>query len=297
MLPRLARATVTAILLLVLAWGSHAQKPNRSIWSGTSGGARITWTRSDLRASIAGQPAFSLRSVAERSFGLYRSAVEEAELGACVYERTFQVLSIVGPIVSFRDSVLTSCEQQAHPGGERRVTAVDLSRPGGVGYAVESDEPLAVDPSDPGKVISLADIFTEKELLSTLLADKVIKAGLVDTPERLADLPEAIRTEGLVSGGNPCPFTLPKDFLTRFAFHHLAGKSVAVRLELAPVGGACRSAQAQLGLLLPIPSSLETALRFANARKEGFLMKDQRRIAGDNIATLSFTVSVKAGRR
>src|SRR5206468_2838286 len=84
-------------------------------------------------------------------------------------------------------------------------------------------------------------------------------------------------------------FELRPDVLTRFAFHHLEGDTVAVRLGLPPHSGAIRTEHQQLGLLLPIPHSLKQELGLATSRQQRFLMSDGEQIS--NRRTTAFRLS------
>jgi hypothetical protein len=85
-----------------------------------------------------------------------------------------------------------------------------------------------------------------------------------------------------------CLFRFPEDVFTRFAFHHLEGDHIAVRIGLPPNVGACRTQHAQLGLLLPFPPTLKRALTLAASRQAGFLMQDQKKIAGTRATSVAF---------
>jgi len=78
-----------------------------------------------------------------------------------------------------------------------------------------------------------------------------------------------------------CSYELPEDFLTRFAFHHLEGDKVAVRLALPYFVEICRGKYLELDLLLPVPESLKEPLALAQTGKAGFLMQDQRPLSGE----------------
>jgi hypothetical protein len=68
--------------------------------------------------------------------------------------------------------------------------------------------------------------------------------------------------------------------MTSFAFYELKDRAqVAIRVGLVNsciVGDEFK----QLGLLLPVPHALETDLKAAATGRQGFLMKDSRRLLG-----------------
>jgi len=193
--------------------------------------------------------------MAEQGFQEFAKEAKEAEMKACTYERSAALLSVVGTVISLRDQLYTNCAGTAHPGGETRLRAIDIGKGG-----------------KQGKPASLADLFPEPALLDALHRDPILAEALGDKPANLKELREQIGDQELEVPRNPCKFQLPADFLSQFAFHHLEGERVAVRVALAPVGGACRAATAQLGLLLPVPVAFSGALQAAAQGKEGFLM-------------------------
>ena len=124
----------------------------------------------------------------------------------------------------------------------------------------------------PGKAVNLTDYFQESDILNALLADSVIsealkEAGVSTPPKTLAALPKVFAKNGYLIKGE---LSLRSDFLTRFAFHHLEGDMVAVRLNLTSIAFGYRSQQ--IGLLLPVPAALKQPLASAASGEEGFLM-------------------------
>jgi hypothetical protein len=67
-------------------------------------------------------------------------------------------------------------------------------------------------------------------------------------------------------------YYLPDDFLRHFAFHHVEGNKVAVRIGLSHGAEVWRGHLTQMGLLLPIPARLSRPLEAAAKGREGFLM-------------------------
>jgi len=87
-------------------------------------------------------------------------------------------------------------------------------------------------------------------------------------------------------------FQLSPDFLTRFSFHHLEGKRVAIRISLSSASTATQSEHQQLGLLLPIPDSLSIRLHLAGNRREGFLMSYAERAFRETATTFTYSRNV-----
>ena len=90
---------------------------------------------------------------------------------------------------------------------------------------------------------------------------------------------------------NGTDLSLRPDFLTRFAFHHLEGDLVAVRLNLPSIAFAYRSQQ--IGLLLPIPSELRQPFALAAIGHEGFFMKEAPRGIRNKLTKFSFKIAAQ----
>jgi hypothetical protein len=270
----------------------------RTIWTGRSGGFLFQWSATDISArpaAGANRVLFSAKTLAQRGFAEFLAASKDPETGEvekCSYDRTFTVLSVVGPVISLRDNNYSACERAAHPGGETRYTAIDLARDGSVFY---KQDQMDVDLANPGKVAKLTDIFDETDILNALLADPLVREALAGSENKPRSLDEFVEAFAGASGvtGKHC-YSVAEDMFTRFAFHHLENGKVAVRLGLSGAG-PCREFLTEIGILLPIPASLKTALAQAESGKEGFLMKDQKRISRER--TTTFTFKTNAGAR
>lgn len=233
-----------------------------ALWSGESGGFLVTLTKSDLSVARESDPSRVVFSAARTAKAEFESSEAEAMAQSqaatpddCTHEHEFRVLSLVGSILSYEDKYFATCREEAHPTAQTDYFAVDLTRP-----------------ETPAK---LSDYFDERAILEALLADRIIARALKDletvaTPRKLDELERSLAGQPLAIGN--CEFELPKDFLSRFAFHHVQGGQVAVRIGLPPSVGACRTQHAQLGLLLPTPAVLRSPLTVAAT--QGFLVKD-----------------------
>jgi hypothetical protein len=143
-----------------------------------------------------------------------------------------------------------------------------------------------------GKVAKLMDYFPEREVLRALQNSAVIKEALRgDSPSSLAKLYKLLKEQNIWI--NKVPFIFPRDLLTRFAFHHLQGDKVAVRLGLPSIGGAVRSLHAELDLWMPITPAWKKSLTLAASGKEGFLMQDQERLSRGEYTIMRFTKGKK----
>jgi hypothetical protein len=262
------------------------------IWTGKSGGFAIRWTTTDIQARPLKKPgrlAFSAAQLARRGFQRFISPPRlDGSEKHITYERKFTLLSVVGSIVSLRDELYYEITPSAHPGGEIRFTAIDLAKPGKVPDTWANEEGLNL--KKLGQVAMLTDYFPEQEVLKALFNNAIIKKIVGgESPSSLTELIQLLN--GIEMNGVPC--LIPSDFLTRFAFHQLQGDRVAVRLGLPSVGGAFRSFHGELDLLLPIPPALKNSLALAASGKEGFLMADRKKIAGEYVTRIYFSFEGK----
>ncbi len=283
---------------------SQAQTQNvggRAIWSGMSGGFGIQWTKDDLFVQSASELERTWAPLAKAGFDEFAADMnrvirtEGGGTNNCDYQRDFEVLSIVGALVSFQDDEYSDCGG-AHPSTYLRFTMIDLSRPSGVLYG-RGENAMDADLTS-GKVVKLTDYFSEQDILRALLADRIIKQVLADAgvsapPESLAALPELFAKNDYVLKGTE--LELRPDFLSRFAFHHIEGDKVVVRLNLPSIAFAYRSQQ--IGLLLPIPPALQQALALAVTRREGFLMREAPRVADKQFTRFNFKLGKGAKHR
>ena len=258
-----------AIVVILLVTGSAAGK---SIWKGVSGGFQIEWTTDDLVSTSGDKIERIFQPLAKRGYDEFVADIK-GSLKNCDYRRDFKVLAIVGSLITFEDTEYSDCGG-AHPSTEMRFTMIDLSRPGEVFYG-HGENAMDADLQKPGKVVKITDYFAESDLLNALLADRVIKralaeAGVSSSPQTLSALPEIFARNDYVL--NETELSLRPDFLTRFAFHHLEGEMIALRLHLPSIAFAYRSRQ--LGLLLSIPAELRQPVALAATRREGFLMRE-----------------------
>ena len=283
---KLTLKALLSVTFAILAWLSfnpsdsssarQEKEAEKSIWSGQSGGFTIQWTSADLLARRAKSPAqtvFSAKYLAENDWKNIQEDGKERE-----YNRSFKLLSVVGSIISYEDSEYCDCGG-AHPSMIDHFKASDLAKPGGVGE------------TETRQAARLNELFPEADLLKALLADslirKAVQASKKPEPRTLAKLMETILFQEIESGD--CGYSSKEDQLTRFAFHHLEGGQVAVRLSLSYAYEICRGRMIDIGILLPIPAALKTPLTLAASGKAGFLMKDQKRIALDKATAFGFS--------
>lgn len=219
------------------------------IWEGESAGFNIRWTKNEITATTPfGRQVFSTTQLAQKTFeadflmdkSLYKN-------NPCEYKRSFALLSVVGSIITISDREYTSCKTMVHPSVDHNFRVIDLAK--------------------PAQTVKLTDLFVESDILAALLNDKIIKLSLKGkTPTSLTELFNVLEWSEIVI--KDCTYTLPIDFLSQFAFHHLTARQVAMRLHLQPMTNVCESKNAQLGFYLPIPNSLKMTLLMQNQLKK-----------------------------
>jgi hypothetical protein len=179
----------------------------------------------------------------------------------CSESREFDLLSMIGPIMSYEDRRQGSCTDSAHPYGETRMMAINLKK-GGL----------------PAK---LTDIFFPEDIYKALINDKVVQKALDQIGSQPADLDQMLRAFGDgvdvtiegTSHSEPLCFNISRDLLSHFAFHHIDKEKVWIRIGL-PGTPVCRYALTELGITLPLPQVLEEEMEAADQNKAGMLMKD-----------------------
>jgi len=274
-----------AKLTLFLLFFSHITLGN-TIWDGKIGNLSISWTTEDIVVVKDGNQIFSAQELAKQDFEADFMADNSLRNNNCNYKREFVLLSVVGKIVNFQETEYINCDSTPHP----TVTIKFIAR----NFA-------------SGDKVKLTDFFAEADLVTALKNDNLIKAAITKTdPEvsatRISELVDKLHNIKAIPNLNQvmlnglynalewseitvkgCGYRLAKDYLTQFAFHHLNQDQVAIRLNLLPNSIACQTKNLQLGLYLPIPTNIETALRQANNREVGFLMdkanKGQTKVA------------------
>jgi hypothetical protein len=229
-------------------------------WTGTSGGLHVTITQGDVVAADAkGARLFSLRELFPN--------VESDDPNVDTYSASYRPLSLVGPYLSLERDGGASAPGAAHAQPDRGFVTLDLRK--------------------PERSVPLTRFFTEQQVLSAFRKDgflatlKVPLAG-VDSLKALTDAFAKL---------NDCHVELGEGHFESFAFHSLNGDGlVAVRFGLQ---NTCLTDPEirQLGLLLPVPPTLESDLKAAAERRHGFLMKDSKRVFGSE-----FWISFKEPR-
>jgi hypothetical protein len=269
--------------LLALALGAvPAGAAERCAWR--AGQPAVTFERSaeDLRAwrgEATGAPVFSVAALLAAERKKFDGYAEEMARGllapdpptygeSLFYQQTdVELLSIVGPLLVYRESGGGYAPGTAHPTRYEVLRLLDVGRAG----------------AQP----SLLDFFGEKQLVAALKADRWIRKfdngeGAFKRAGTLAELVDALDEEfaqGKAEEGD-CAYDVSFDadgLVQQFYFHHLAGDKVAVRIVVAPGSEWCNRASGtqEIGLLLPIPARLRADLLKAQDGTAGFLARNR----------------------
>jgi hypothetical protein len=253
--------------------GSQAQpdtaEGEKIIWTGRSGGYSWRWTTQDITARSKPNtepPRFSAIAPLKKEIGegVVRGDYEDRQ----EYRERLTVLSVVGSIVSYERASYDDLGG-AHPHLYTRYIAADVSREKGP--------------------VKLTDLFPDKDVLKAFLADPLVRKAL----ERLKAEKDPKTTEELVrqlsreeSTPDDSVYQFGPDLLNRFAFHHLEGDRVAVRIGLSHKSELSRGTLTQVGLLLPVSSRMKGRLARAASGDEGFLMDEAKKRFGDQCTLL-----------
>src|SRR5262245_38832068 len=137
---------------------AQAQDQGKPIWKGRSGNYEITWTTTEISGGSLGTVSFSARALARENYQLMAKDARQNGNKLTGFERNFRVLSVVGTIVSLEDNFYSNYAAAAHPSGETRYTAIDLSKSGKVGYS-DFLESLDMNLNALGLTTKLTDYF------------------------------------------------------------------------------------------------------------------------------------------
>lgn len=221
-------------------------------WTGTSGGLRVTINDKDVVAADSkGVRLFSLRELFPNS----ESDDPDVETQSAIY----RPLSLVGPYMSLERDGSSYTPGAAHASIENEFVTLDLR--------------------ERRRPVPLTQWFTEEQLVSALKRDSFL-AREVKLPLSGVDSLKGIVTA--FARLNDCHFAILDERMESFAFYALKDDGrVAVRVGLL---NSCLSDSdvRQLGLLLPVPRSLEEDLKAAAQGRHGFLMKDSGKLLGSD---------------
>src|SRR6266478_5046333 len=204
----------------------------QSIWVGRVGDFQIRWTTLDIY--IDDQKLLS--PVVQKEFEEFVSELKKdvrpgEQMLACDYGRDFSIVSIVGTLVSLDDQYGIICAKASI--GER-FTTIDISNR----QVLRTGAKISLDngPALANRV-RLSEYFDERTILHAVLSDPLIREALKNEgakadPRTLAEVASFFEGHLAAISSNGGHFSLPADFLTRFAFDHIQNNVVSVRISL-----------------------------------------------------------------
>lgn len=248
-----------------------------AIWRGQSAGFDVAWTERDITASRAGRVVFSARRITDAEYARMQGDHDE-EVPIREFERRYRLLSVVGSILSLEEATYCDCGG-AHPISWTRFVSYDVAR-----GTVARPHPIAA-----------TDVVPEAALRTALTSDHLIGAAMdsadIRTFTSVRELAQKLNTTPIEPAEGECAYSLGSEFPTEFALHHVEHGRVALRFSLGHYFEVCRGMMIQIGVLVPASPRWEAAVRAADARRSGYLMKDVARIAGSRGTVLRYRPS------
>lgn len=234
-------------------------------WEQTIGTTSYRWDGKDLHTKISQAKEIPLFSRAARQY--HRSFKNGG--GRCFLSNYFSPASVVGDLVSYEHESGFICGTAS---GEWRYATVDVS--------------------NATRFLDLRNFFTEDELLLALLANAQLASDIQKSigEKKLDVVPTTMKQlSGFLTKHDYQLFNgssyFEPDYLTRFAFHHLEGERICIRVSATSTSTAGRANHEYLEIYLPIPNKLHDRVRKAASGEQGFLMKDSQAKVGTACAT------------
>jgi hypothetical protein len=262
---------------------ASAQSSPGAIYETTSGAYRVSWTPRNISvARGAGAPFYSVRGAIDSAMAHGLPDSDDTTDPECTEEYDFRILSLVGSILTLEQRHYSYCEGLPHPSVFTGYHAIDLARTERDGVVENEGSEIL------GREIALTQVFAEEEVVRALLADRLVRKRLAEN----ASQAEPTTADALVKqleGGAECEYAFEPDMLRRWAIHHVAGDSVAVRIGLSHGCEAAQGKLTQIGIMLKIPAALRADLDAASRGTRGILMRE----AGKRFASAKTQVAYR----
>ena len=260
-------------------------------WHQTWDFATFSWDGSDLSAEIRGAKVPSIfRSISRTRV---RDLRRDPNTRNCEVTHLFKLSSIFASIITFEQVEVLFCGTTS---SEWRYVSIDLSK--SVGLNANSFSELESNSTSPrgNPLVSLSDLFPEEDILSSLLANDRLSSGISSAlkAKKIDHEPKTLREfQGMFSTSDPDSFGdlfLERDFLTRFAIHHvdLNSERVFCWISLTPYTHASQAVRDHIEISLPIPKKLRETLLLAQNEAAGFLFADSNSKVGTNFARFEY---------
>ncbi len=222
-------------------------------WKSSLGKTVYNWNGKELLVSRN-------RSEIRLFYSIWREDVKALSDKKCArtLNSYFLPLSVVGDLVSYQHEVGYVCGASAWYSW--RFETRNISR--------------------PNEQVELTDYFGEKEIVQSFLANSSISAAVEQaiSEKRLDSVPSSLKQlDSFLTAYDRKIFFdsyFDDDYLSRFAFHHIENDQVFVWVTLTPGSHVGQANQQYVEICLPLPKSIDEALRNADSGFAGFLMKD-----------------------
>lgn len=275
-----------AMVALSATIAEAAPAKPRCFWSGSCEGFQVQWSAADLTVTDAQKAVvFSARKLAKENFERLK---KEAKGKRFSYEENYELLSLVGPYLSFEYHVYADGGDTkggaSQPAAATRYVTVDLRKPENLSERLS--RLLSGQPTADLPMARLNDVFSSNDILAALKNDTVIQA-IID-PGKASDLKTMV---GLLNKKDlPEPDmcgTFDDSLLNEFCIHHLRGDNAVVRLGISG-RASCRESISELGLAIPYGKDRKAALKAADDGKAGILAGALKQSTGKARTHISF---------
>lgn len=250
-------------VLFALLLAAAPVAPRAKTWTVPGTGVTFHLSPHDLVATRAGKPLWSLERHRAAFQAKYAADGTNPDGNEEEADLTLSVRCAVGTLVCLHWEFYGDFGG-AHPEDMQGDVVEDVRNPTAVQKAL-----------DGKSSVGLLKLFHEADVVAALKRDPFIKKHVADAKAFARARTVAALFAALDARGD-CVQFLPSDVANDFAFHHLEGDRVAVRIGLGYGPEVCRGQETVLGVLLPIPPSLARALRHASDRSKGFLGADAK---------------------
>ncbi|MBS1989629.1 MAG: hypothetical protein JSS83_03875 [Cyanobacteria bacterium SZAS LIN-3] len=250
----------TALCSLALMPAVHAAE--KAYLQTTSSGFLVKWTAQDLSAAGAASPAATIFSARAKA-----KAEKPKKKDKTTVDRSFKLLSVVGPLLSYQDESSLDWPGMVHPGvGDVRLYhAIDLRK--------------------PTKRALLTDYFQADDVYKAMITCAPVKKFLKaahSQPKNLAQLMAALQNGDVDmknAAGDDAKLLFNSDMLSQFCINKVSDKAADVSISL--YDQANNEIYPMRMTIATKDANFSAWLIAAAARKEGILADKMTALAPD----------------
>ncbi len=192
-----------------------------------SPGYRIILTSSDLIVvqDTSAKNAFSAQRWIRQELHDFVSGNLNRSI-SCNYRQRIEVVSLVGPLLSLRETFQADCPPEAHPSGETRFFTLNLAR------ATQQSH-------NRQRPVALTSLFSSKDILAKLIQSPILQSLIPSRPPRsLHALLNSLN--GQFSNEVGLCFVVTDDLMSRSVLTSIKDNAISIQIGL-PGAGQCRS--------------------------------------------------------